>query len=399
MRREEEGLELRGYREGDLEAVARLAAGSLGGSVEGWEEHYEPEQNPRLDLDGVYVVEEDGGIRAMAAVLPLEVFVDGRPVAMGGISDVATHAAYRRRGFAGELMRRALRHMREEGVHLSMLHPFSHAYYRAFGWELATESVRYDLKPTDLPTSPEQERVRAYKDGDFSILSALYEEEASKHPLCLRRGEGRMRQVLEHGVGKGAAVYEGEGGVEGYLLYEQAEGGSGRTLKLPELVAATPEAREALISLAAAFDPLMFNVEHTTPRGEPLHPFLPNSYVDARIEPGFMLRLVDVEGALKLLDRDAEAPLVLEISDDEVPENAGDYTVGGRTGGGVARGAEAEDKAALDVRGLAQLYAGYLAPGQLARRGLVRPSSSRALKLLEQFFPPGDPYVSPPDHF
>jgi len=32
----------------------------LGGSVEYWEEeYYEPEKNPRLDPDQVYVVEED----------------------------------------------------------------------------------------------------------------------------------------------------------------------------------------------------------------------------------------------------------------------------------------------------------------------------------------------------
>ena len=40
---------LRGYREEDRRAVARLAAGALDGSVEGWEEHYDPEKNPRLD--------------------------------------------------------------------------------------------------------------------------------------------------------------------------------------------------------------------------------------------------------------------------------------------------------------------------------------------------------------
>jgi len=72
-------LALRGYREEDRGAVARLAAGSLGGSVEGWEEHYDPEKNPRLDPEQVYVVEEDGVVRATAAVLPLEVFVDGAP--------------------------------------------------------------------------------------------------------------------------------------------------------------------------------------------------------------------------------------------------------------------------------------------------------------------------------
>jgi predicted acetyltransferase len=135
------------------------------------------------------------------------------------------------------------------------------------------------------------------------------------------------------------------------------------------------------------------------PRGEPLHPYLPNSFVDARINPEFMLRLVNVEGALRLLDCRSEAfysPFVLEIEDDAISENSGEYTVGG---GGVIRGTEAEDRVALDVRQLAQLYAGYLSARQLARRDLVRPSSAKALELLETFFPCGDPYVSPPDDF
>lgn len=61
-------------------------------------------------------------------------------------------------------MRAALGGMRERGVHLSMLYPFAHAFYRRYGWELATEGISYRLKPTDLPTSSEQERVRAYRD-------------------------------------------------------------------------------------------------------------------------------------------------------------------------------------------------------------------------------------------
>ena len=47
---------LRGYREEDRRAVARLAAGALDGSVEGWEELYDLEKNPRLDPEQVYVV-------------------------------------------------------------------------------------------------------------------------------------------------------------------------------------------------------------------------------------------------------------------------------------------------------------------------------------------------------
>jgi predicted acetyltransferase len=196
-----------------------------------------------------------------------------------------------------------------------------------------------------------------------------------------------------------AAVYEADGRVESYLLYVQGEGRNApRALTISELGAVAPTAREALVSFMAAFDPMMFEIRYSTPRGEPLHPFLPSSYVEARVSPEFMLRLVNVEEALGLLQRKSEAPLILEVEDDEMSENAGLYTVGG-SNGDVIRDAQAGERVTLDVRQLAQLYAGYLPVRQLVRSGLVKPGSARAVELLEEFFPPGDPWLFPPDHF
>jgi predicted acetyltransferase len=146
----------------------------------------------------------------------------------------------------------------------------------------------------------------------------------------------------------------------------------------------------------AAQDPLVFEIDYSTPRGKPLHPYLRSSHVKAEIETEFMLRLVDVEGALKHLDGRTAEPLVLDVSDDVIPENAGEYTVGD---GEVIRGAEAEARVNLDVRRLAQLYAGYLSAEDLHRNGCVKASSPEALELLGSCFPPGDPWVFPPDHF
>jgi len=390
-------LETRRYRAEDLEPLARMGALSFGASVGDWEKYYV--ESSRVDLDLVYVLEEEGEVRASAAVLPLEVFVDGEAAPMGGIAAVATHPAYRRRGYAGELMRATLRGMDEQGMRLSMLNPFAHAFYRAYGWELAGEAIAYTLKPTDLPTSSEQRRVRAYEEEDLPRVMALLEEVASGYSCCVRRGEGRWREVLAR-QDWGAAVYEGEGGLEGYILYRMSEWREDRephrTLAVQELVWDTAGAREALISFLAAQDPLVFEIKHSTPLGEPLHPYLRSSYVKAEIEPEFMLRLVDVEGALKLLDRTTDEPLVLEVSDDVVQGNAGEYTVGN---GEVVRAAEGERRVFLEVRQPAQLYAGYLPAGQLARHGLIEPSSPEALEMVEALFPAGDPWVYPADHF
>ena len=388
------------YREEDFGALVRLAVLAFGMGAEYWEECYDPEKNPRLDPSLVYVIEEDGEPRSTVTVLPMEAFVDGEPVAVGGIAAVNAHPAYRRRGYAGKLMRAAIDGMRERGMSLSMLHPFAHAFYRAYGWELATEAVKYELSPARIPTSGEQWRVRAYDPvgGDLSRMAELFDGWAATHQCSVRRGEGRWLQYLAR-KDREAAVYVAEDGtIEGYLLYKQSEGSGDppNTLDVSEIVAATSAAREGLVSFMGAYDPRMYTVKLSTPRGEPLHPYLPDSYVRALLEPELMLRLVDVEGALGLLGRAPNESLVLDVSDDVVPENSGSYTLGD---GGVTRGVEAEARVKLDVRRLAQLYAGYVPAGQLARHGLIQPGSSRALELLDAWFPMGDPYVSVPDHF
>jgi predicted acetyltransferase len=391
-------MELRRYREGDVDALARLGVAAFGSSVSDWEKYFDPAQNARLDLEQVHVIEEDGEARASTTVLPLESFVGGQPRPMGGIAAVMVHPAYRRRGFAGALMRAVLSDMRERNICLSLLSPFAHAFYRTFGYELATEDIKYSLKPADLPTSQEQVHLRAYWEEDLSSLMALYIAEAKGHTLSVRRSEGHWKKSLAD-KDKDVAVYERDGNVEGYILYKISgwqDRDPQRTLLVEELVAATTWAREALFSFMAGLDPLVYGIEHYTPRGEPLHPYLRSSHVKAKIEPDQMLRLVDVERALGYLDRVSEAPLVLDIKDDVITENTGEYTLGD---GKVVRAAEAGESVSLDVRQLAQLYAGYLPATDLARHGLLQPSSPGALDLLDALFPQGDPWLYGPDHF
>jgi predicted acetyltransferase len=393
-------MELRRYREGDVDALARLAVAAFDSSVSDWEEMFDPDHNARLDLEQVHVIEEDGEARASATVLPLESFVKGVPRPMGGISAVMVHPAYRRRGYAGELMRAVLRDMREREVALSLLSPFAHAFYRVFGYELASEAIDYRLKPSDLSTSPEQGHLRDYREGDLPSLMEVYEAEARRHTLSVRRSGRHWEEILAE-KDRYVAAYQRSDEVEGYIIYKISgwqEQDPRRTLRVEEFVAATPRAREAILSFMAGFDPLLYvhGIKLTTSRGEPLHPYLQSSYVKASIDPDQMLRLVDVETALGYLELAPEEPLVLDVRDDVIPENQGEYTMGY---GKVVRGAEVRQSVSLDVRQLAQLYAGYLPVKDLARHDLLDASSPEALRLLDSLFPVGDPWLSRPDHF
>src|ERR671913_1310953 len=249
-------MKLRRYLEGDMDALTRVGVAAFGGRISDWEQNFDPAQNARLDLEQVHVIEVDGEVRASTTVLPLESFVEGEPHQMGGIAAVMVHPAYRRRGYAGELMRAVLRDMRERGVSLSLLSPFAHAFYRMFGYELATEAIEYRLKPADLPTSPEQAHLRAYREEDLSSLMDLYTAEAKEHRLSVRRSEGHWKVSLSR-KGTDAAVYERDGGIEGYILYKLSgwrDVDPRRTLSIEEIVAATQRAREALYSFMAGVD-------------------------------------------------------------------------------------------------------------------------------------------------
>ena len=361
-----------------------------GAGISDWEKNFDPAQNARLDLEQVHVIEEDGEARASTTVLPLESLWrasgDRWAASLRSWSIPPTGGGATR----GKLMRAVLRDMRERGVSLSLLAPFAHAFYRIFGYELATEAIEYRLKPADLPTSPEQSHLRAYQEEDLSSLMDLYEAEAKGHTLSVRRSEGHWKTSLSK-KDADVAVYERDGDVEGYILYKISgwqDRDPRRTLSVEEIVAATPRAREALLSFMAGLDPLVYGIKLFTPRGEPLHPYLRSSHVDAKIEPDQMLRLVDVEGALGYLERTPGAPLVLDVSDDVIPENSGEYTV-------------AEAKLSVGRRRRRASRSTYASspsstPGtfryrDLARHGLIRGELSRSSRSPGGALPPGRP--------
>src|SRR5918995_417741 len=263
-------MKLRRYLEGDMDVLTRVGVAAFGGRISDWEQNFDPAQNARLDLEQVHVIEEDGEVRASTTVLPLESFVEGEWRPMGGISAVMAHPAYRRRGYAGELMRAALRDMRERDVALSLLSPFAHAFYRMFGYELVTEDIKYMLKPADLPSSQEQRHLRAYREEDLSSLMALYEAEAKRHTLSVLRSEKHWKKSLSD-KDSDTAVFERDGEIEGYVLYKISgwqEREPRRTLSVEELVAATPRAREALLSFMAGVGArLLSSKNFSPPRG------------------------------------------------------------------------------------------------------------------------------------
>ena len=104
-----------------------------------------------------------------------------------------------------------------------------------------------------------------------------------------------------------------------------------------------------------------------------------------RVSDGLWLRILDVERALEARSYAAEGTLVLELSDEFVPDNAGTWTLeAGPSGASVSRGGDAELR--LDIRDLASAYLGGFTFGRLAAAGLVEELTPGAIDRADSLF-------------
>ena len=130
----------------------------------------------RQNLDNIRVIRVDGRIVSSAAIYPHEVRFGDARLRVGGITGVATDAAYRRRGYATRLMHACIERMAELGCQLSLLGSGVPSWYRKLGWEYAGMERSYQFSRGNrhlLPTDPGLE-MREAEDGDYEALAAIH---------------------------------------------------------------------------------------------------------------------------------------------------------------------------------------------------------------------------------
>ncbi len=171
-----------------------------------------------------------------------------------------------------------------------------------------------------------------------------------------------------------AYLVERDGAPGGYVVYEQrqAPGERDRNLVVRDLVALTPEAARTVLAFLAGHRSTVDNIQWMGAPADPLLFHVPNQGYKVTWYEQWMLRVVDVRGALAVRGYPPalQAELSLEVRDDLLGWNAGRWTLtvsGGR--GEVRPGGTGDIK--LDIRGLAPLYSGYLSAEEMQSTGLV----------------------------
>jgi len=331
-----------------------------------------------------------------AGVYSFPMAVPGAVLPVAGVTMVAVLPTHRRRGILRSMMRRQLADIAARGQEpIAALWAAETPLYGRYGYGRASSHAFFRFRRGEgtlslsAPADPALALRLAEPAEVASDLAKVYSTVAARQPGFFERDDDWWERVLDdpeedrHGASPLRCLLAADdSGVRGYALYRAvARWEEGTTLpdssvSVWELVSADPAAGAALwrdllsrdlvteitADLRPVDDPLLYQL-HDSRRARP------------QLSDNLWVRIIDLPAALTRRAYAGPVDVVLEVTDELLPANAGRWRLraSGAAEDGAASCARTDDPAdiALDVRELGAAYLGGTRLGALAAAGLV----------------------------
>lgn len=325
-------------------------------------------------------VRYNGQWAACLASIPCGQYFGGRAVPMAGIAAVAVAPEARGRAVAKFMMRSELERLFAARVPISTLYPATIPLYRGVGYEFAGVQYEHRLPIHAISTQDRSLRVRRDTPADAPALARLYAEMAVATNGNVERTDFFWARVRDfRGTPLQGYVFEGSGGIEGYLFLQKRQPPASGTLLsyntvfLSDFTAATPTAARCMLSFIAAHYSLCDTVAWFGGSTDALWQFiLREAFLQSTLRAHWMLRIVHCQAALEARGYSSHVAgeVHLDIRDNILAGNNQRMVLNLRDGRGiVAPGGRGDVR--IDVRGLAAVYAGFYSSTELRMAGYL----------------------------
>lgn len=342
----------------------------------------------------------DGEVLAAKTVdRSYESYIGGRRVATAGVAGVAVAPEYRGTGLARRMMTHLLAEARARGAVISTLFRTAPGLYRALGYEQVAELVDGALPAAALRGIRGRGiALRRAAAADGRDIRDVYATVAASGS-CLLTRDGPAFDATDDQL---ISAFDGitlaqddTGATVGYLSWNRGSGyGERAALAVSDLLATTADGYGALLAAAASFESVTPTLTLRTSGSDPVHWLVPGAgWRVTEVRP-YMLRVVDLVGAVAARGWPAAAvaDVVLLVDDPTCPWNTGRHRllVEGGAGriesSGPSAAADGDGSTTLTPGGLAVLYAGGIPVSALRRAGLVSGGSTQSDAALDAAF-------------
>ncbi|QSG11248.1 putative acetyltransferase [Halapricum desulfuricans] len=340
---------------------------------------FHPEDGPQSELTvperiaDRYGLYEDGRLVATGALYELDARLRGSWTTIGGIAAVSSPPEHRRSGNVERLLDGLLAEARDRELGLAALWPFEHAFYRQFGWAIASRYTTYEL-PTEQLAAAGTTTGGTYgrvDPDDWERLETVQRAHGEGTTLSMARTEQWWRNRTFGDDPPWAYAWRDGGEFRGYVTYTFETAGEDDVLRVEDFSAADQKARDHLLGLLGTHDSQVGTVELTLAEEAALLDAVADpEAVTCSIHAGPMIRVADPVLALASCPYpdDVAARVVLEFTDPIGDDRQFELAV--EDGAGTCAPTRAAPDATLDVGTLAQLLVGYRTVEDVRGRGL-----------------------------
>ncbi|MBQ3859504.1 MAG: GNAT family N-acetyltransferase [Clostridia bacterium] len=342
-------------------AAREIFAISMHGRIPDPEAAREECEKGTSDLWGTFL--PDGTLISEALLYHYENWFEGVPVPCGAISTVATLPEYRKQGAASDLIREMLRTERREGELFSALFPFRHDFYRRFGFGTVPMQNDYVFTPGALADYRFDGTAELWRPGDpVSDHTALWNRFARTCNMAAVRSEETMLE--EHVDGefwrdrKFCYLLRLDGEPAAYVIFQDDRVPPGiSALAVGDWASDGAKGFSALLGFLGRFGAEYDRIEFYLPGGVEFYSLLRSKQsfsVEKKTRQDYMVRALDAGKILGLLRKPAGEAFTVRIRDSLIPENDGNWTVGGSS----AVRTDAAPDLSLSAEAFSQLAAG-----------------------------------------
>jgi predicted acetyltransferase len=310
--------------------------------------------------------------RLVCAMTELEFLMrfDNSSVPMSGIGGVGTLPEARKGGLVRSLFEKFIGEAYDKGVVFSSLYPFSHDFYRKFGYETACAYNEITIPAAELSREKLRgEFTQIFPGDNCSALNEIHNAYIADLNHGLSRdtwpdnlGWKLFTQDDPYNTGTFVYLWRNEAGIPaGYIRYEDEEKNGEHIMYVLDLIFLNRDALYGVLSLVSGLSAQFKKFCWFMPAFLDPADFIPNAWeVEQKIKPKVMTRVINVKAALEKMRRpNGEGAYVLEIKDEFIPANTGKYLVEYGPDGTRVSSVQKQADISCDIPALSQLILGY----------------------------------------
>jgi predicted acetyltransferase len=342
------------------------------------------------------VARRDGEIVGTAGIYTRRLAVPGGVVPAAHVSMVSVASSARRQGVLTRFMRQHFVDIKAEGEPIAVLWASEGRIYQRFGYGLGAlrVGVTAATREVSLLAAAPIDRLRDTTPGQVrSVMEKLYDEAYQARPGWSQRHQAQwdyrladLKSWREGASPLRAVVHHGDEGPDGYALYRVQNNwsrtGPEGVAKVVEQVATTPQAYAALWHYLFNIDLTRSTEVYSCGTDEPLLTMVNEPRrLAATLSDAVWVRIVDLPAALTARRYATDVDVVFEVTDAEIPANAGRWRLRGSLSTATCEATTDEPDLRCDIRVLGTAYLGRdvlyplggagvvdeLRPGALAR--------------------------------